>query len=121
MDAWVATDAATGRPRLNVNWPGEYYRVRCCFCNDTRFRLYVNHRWGRYEPAVRSKCLFLAHCFNEDCLARPGRARQLYDYVFDDFGDVTLPGDVIVPVKAAPRPPAPAEPPGRLVPLSQLP
>ena len=121
MNAWVTYDPVTRRPRLVENWPGEYYRVCCCFCKDTRFRLYINHRWGRYEPSVRSKNLWLAHCFNENCLARPGRARQLYDYVFDDFGDVQLGKDIILPGKRAPRAPAVVEPPGTMVPLSQLP
>src|ERR1043166_541750 len=78
MDACVRTDRLTGRQELSVNLPGEYFRVSCCFCNDTRHRLWINHRWGRYEPAVKSKNLFLAHCYNENCLAQPGNVSQLY-------------------------------------------
>jgi hypothetical protein len=83
---WAATDPCTGRLRLEVSLPGEYYRVCCPFCTDTRHRLYINHRWGLWVPELRSDHLFLARCFNEtDCLARPGLARQLRDVVFDDF------------------------------------
>ena len=31
------------RPTSIVN--GEYYRVCCPFCKETRHRLYINHRW----------------------------------------------------------------------------
>ena len=63
---WAATDPCTGRPRLEVIMPGEYYRVSCPFCTDTRHRLYVNHRWGLWVPELRTDNLWLAHCFNED-------------------------------------------------------
>jgi hypothetical protein len=85
MRAGVETDPETGRLRLVVNWPGEYYRVCCPFCWDTKYRLWINHRWALYVPELRSDNLFLAHCYNEDCLARPGRARVLRDAVFNDF------------------------------------
>lgn len=55
-------------PRLEVQHPGEYYRVECPFCNDNRFRLYINHRWG-VRDETGNKNLFLAYCFNENCLA----------------------------------------------------
>jgi hypothetical protein len=71
--------------RLTVLCPGEYYLVSCGFCNDTRHRLWINHRWGLWDPRVRSNNLFLAHCFNEDCLSYQGRARQLYEIVFSDI------------------------------------
>jgi hypothetical protein len=79
------TDPYSDRPRLEVSMPGEYYRVCCPFCNDTRHRLWINHRWGLYVPEFKSDNLFLAHCFNEDCLAQPGRAQQLRNVVFDNF------------------------------------
>jgi hypothetical protein len=82
---WAATDPCTGRLTLQVSLPGEYYRVCCPFCNDTRHRLWINYCWARYIPEFRSDNLWLAHCFNEDCLAEPGRALQLRNVVFDDF------------------------------------
>jgi hypothetical protein len=82
---WAGTDPYSDRPRLEVSLPGEYYRVCCPFCDDTRHRLWINHRWALYVPEFKSDNLWLAHCFNEDCLARPGRARQLRNVLFDDF------------------------------------
>lgn len=55
---------------------GEAYCVCCPFCsalkrvrNDTRFRLWVNHRWGTQIPNFNSYSL--AICYNEDCLSDP--------------------------------------------------
>ena len=59
-----------GRVRLVVISAGEYYRVSCCFCNDTRHRLWINHRWGVPDPKTGSRHRWAATCFNEDCLAR---------------------------------------------------
>jgi hypothetical protein len=37
-------------PRLRLRPPereyGEYYKVNCPICNDTKERLWINHRWG---------------------------------------------------------------------------
>jgi hypothetical protein len=82
---WAGTDPYTDRPRLEVSLPGEYYRIACPFCTDTRHRLWINHCWARYIPEFKTDNLWLAHCFNEDCLARPGRALQLRNLLFDDF------------------------------------
>ncbi len=64
-----ARDLCTDAPRLNISQPGEQYRVCCAFCNDTRYRLYVSHMWGRRDDFGR-RMTFLAKCFNEDCLSR---------------------------------------------------
>jgi hypothetical protein len=100
---------ADGRRKVTVDEPGEYYRVNCPFCSDTRKRLWVNHRFSEYP--------WLAHCFNETyCLSghdgRPRRQR-LFQMLFDcnrpfklkiAFGDapedqvpheVDLPGEII--------------------------
>lgn len=47
---------------------GEYYRVNCPYCYDTRHRLYVSHMWGCRDRDGHPM-LFLAVCYNEDCLA----------------------------------------------------
>jgi hypothetical protein len=85
MVAHVDTDPCAGRLQLRVDWAGEFYRVACCFCGDSRYRLWINHRWGLYVPALKSDNLFLATCYNENCLARPGRAWELRDAVFSGF------------------------------------
>lgn len=99
---------ASGRSRVRVVNSGEYYRVNCPFCNDTRRRLWVNYRFAEYP--------WLAHCFNETyCLSGPeGRPRRqriqqwLFEttrpvkletqagFVADEVavGPVDLPGDV---------------------------
>lgn len=59
-----------GRVRLVTSTSGEYYRVSCPFCNDTRYRLWINHRWGMRDPVTESRHRWAAVCYNEDCLAR---------------------------------------------------
>lgn len=56
-----------GRRRINFRSKGEYYQICCPFCNDSRFRLYVNYMFGQKDADGRPM-RFLAHCFNEDCL-----------------------------------------------------
>jgi hypothetical protein len=53
--------------RVEVANDGSEYRVNCPFCNDTRQRLYVNYRYGTYEPDTGSRNEHLLHCFNEAC------------------------------------------------------
>src|SRR5262245_43966672 len=50
--------------------PGEYYRVNCFACGDTRHRLWVNHMWGVRDPRTGTRHRWAAKCFNEDCLRR---------------------------------------------------
>jgi hypothetical protein len=47
------------RTKANISHPGEYYRVCCPKCNDTRHRLWINHRVVEFP--------WLIVCFNEDC------------------------------------------------------
>jgi hypothetical protein len=116
MVADVDTDPCTGRLRLRVVRGGEMYAVNCPYCGDTRHRLWINHRWGLYVPELRSDHLFLAHCFNEDCLARPGRALELHAAIFSSFArghdpDPVRPGRRL----AGPLRPGQYRPPGRHV------
>jgi hypothetical protein len=61
---------------------GEYYCVNCPFCDDHRHRLWVNHLYGAdYEHNRRTRT-HLATCYNEDCIAKPGRREQLEDLIF---------------------------------------
>lgn len=59
-----------GHVRLSVDSSGEYYKVSCFACNDTRFRLWINHRWGVRDPVTGRRHRWAAHCFNEDCMSR---------------------------------------------------
>lgn len=100
MRATVEKDALTGKPRLIVHDPGEYYTLNCPFCNDTRGRLWINHMWGYLYPQTKNRNLWLAVCYNEGCLSRPGKAKRLYQMIFEDilngrdrhFSDAVLPG-----------------------------
>ena len=58
-----------GQVRLVTSTSGEYYKVCCPFCNDTRFRLWINHRWGVRDPVTESRHRWAAICYNEACLA----------------------------------------------------
>lgn len=77
-----------GRDKRSDNWylnlvePGEYYQVCCPYCNDTRFRLYFNHRWGRKDPDG-NRNLWMAICYNENCLSSYDRRQRLYDEMTD--------------------------------------
>lgn len=104
---------------LNIVASGEYYRVDCCFCDDTRKRLWINHRWGLYDHTSRSRNLFLAHCYNETgCLSKPGRHRDLYNIVFSNFVHEDM--DVLYDSAPVEAEPVKAELPGTLVPVNEL-
>jgi len=70
-----------GNEMKDLVHPGEYYIVCCPFCSDTRFRLYINHMWGkRDERGYRN--LWMAICFNETmCLGTADRRLELYEEV----------------------------------------
>lgn len=59
-----------GRVRLYFVQDGEYYRIRCPYCQDYKPRLYVNHMFGKKDATGRTMN-FLALCFNENCLLDP--------------------------------------------------
>jgi len=52
---------------------GEYYRVNCLFCSDTRRRLWISHRWGEPDSRTGREITHLAYCYNEQCLAGDDR------------------------------------------------
>lgn len=67
--------------RVEMNRSGEYYRVNCPFCPDTRKRLWVNHRFGQLDSQGRSM-KFLAVCYNEGCLEDYSKLMQFCAQVF---------------------------------------
>ena len=75
--AFIATDTESifsepGQPprmRLEISNDGEYYMVFCPYCLDTRYRLYVNHMYGKKSDAGR-QMKFLAVCYNEACMRK---------------------------------------------------
>lgn len=107
MQALVQREALSGKKRLYVQSPGEYYCVACPHCGDTRQRLWINHLWGYRHPETKDRNLWLCHCYNDGCLNSYGRQKVLYDEVFSDFDhesrDIVLPGTKLPagPVQAA--------------------
>jgi hypothetical protein len=76
---------AGNKQSLEVQAAGEYYRVNCPFCGDTRHRLWINHMWGLRDPVTRSRNLWLAWCYNEShCLKDYEKRERLYHAVFVD-------------------------------------
>ena len=63
--------------------PGEEYRVSCPLCSDTRFRLYINHRWGVFDGTSATRNLWLVNCWNENCFSQYDRQKWLSDEVYD--------------------------------------
>jgi hypothetical protein len=75
----MGLDLRTGREKPTIRHPGEYYAVNCPFCNDTRHRCYINHRYGTDDELGRAQT-FLATCFNAGCplsMRKPEIYKQL--------------------------------------------
>lgn len=68
-------DLKTGEPKLVISHPGEYYAICCPFCNDTRFRCYINHMYGT-EDHHGDPRTYLAICFNAGCPLSSGTKRD---------------------------------------------
>ena len=105
------------KPTLQIDMAGEYYRVNCPYCTDTRKRLWINHRWGKRDEYGRLN-LFLAVCYNENCLAEPGRVFEFYKSVFTDFSHEV--NDNVQKLSAEDMPSSAPAWPGRRVPLDEL-
>lgn len=70
-----------GRIQANVV-DGEYYRVNCPFCNDTRNRLFIHYRWGEYDDRTGYRLLHIANCFNEQCIDSYEKQKALLSLVY---------------------------------------
>lgn len=70
------------RQRDGIRSAGEYYRVCCPLCNDTRHRCWINHRFQDYKYAVI--------CFNERCYENHANRQHLYDMLFRPVGNRRL-------------------------------
>jgi hypothetical protein len=74
---------AQGRPRWIVASWGESYRINCPFCNDTRRRLWVNYRFGQFDPVnLHNLATHYGICFNEDCLIHAENRARLIDEIY---------------------------------------
>lgn len=106
----------------SIHHSGEYYRVNCPFCRDTRHRLWVNHMFGQVDASGRPM-RFLATCYNEDCMAEFGNRKRFNDAVYG-FRNVNernrqrfslTQGAWVDPTQIGP-----VEIPGTVIPMSQL-
>lgn len=73
------------RWRVSVQTRGEEYQVRCPFCHDQKPRLSINNLWGAPDQQTGRKNLWLARCYNEECLTDTQLQWQLYEQVFQHF------------------------------------
>ena len=118
MSATAVLDFVSKKPRLNIAHPGEYYQVCCPYCHDSRFRLYVNHMYGKKDSFGR-KMTFLAICYNDTaCMSDDEKRDDLHNTLEEMDG-------VLERAKVLDGEPAPAEArevdwPGPCIPLAQL-
>jgi len=79
-------DSGSGR-RAEFIVEGEYYRLNCPFCNDTKRRLWVNHRWGRgFDEFPEYHFWYAVTCFNEECLKNSENLKLFKNKVYGAIG-----------------------------------
>lgn len=107
---------------MKITRSGEVYRVNCPYCPDTRKRLYINHRWGKYDDVLGSRQLWLLHCFNEECFKTyPERKLALYNDLFDPLQDMPAAMDEVLRGEEDYDFSEPAFFPGIITPITKLP
>lgn len=109
--------------RTVIRQRGEAYCICCPFCHhvkrvrpDTRFRLYVNHRWGTNIPNFNSYTL--VKCYNEDCLSDLDVSQLFREWVMGK--NVYIPKEALITPTEEP-PLSPASLPHNFIPLQSLP
>lgn len=102
-------------PQLLITHAGEYYQVCCPYCNDTRHRLYVNHRYGQLDAFGR-RLFFLAICYNEGCLSNRDNLKDFMEQLdAEEIGAAKVLQGKVVPEEARE-----VLPPGPSIPLNRL-
>lgn len=76
---------------------GEEYRVNCPECQETRHRLYINHRWGVYDERSNSRNLWLMNCWKSSCMSDYSTQRQWYDTICSPLIIEMGPSDLVAP------------------------
>ena len=114
---FALTQMRQDKPWVVAKQFGEYYRVNCPFCGDTRKRLWINHMYGK-KFCDNKRLRFLAICYNENCLANYENRKKLHDLI--DFG-ASLSNAVILPGKKYLPEPTTVSLPGLCRPLHELP
>lgn len=84
-DRYIGTQQESSYRRGRIQNPplyaGEYYRVSCPFCDDTRQRLYINHMFNVVAEGGDDH-LYLAHCFNGECIDCRSVQTRLVEIIF---------------------------------------
>jgi hypothetical protein len=112
---------AAGKSRWVVSTWGESYRINCPFCRDSRYRLWINYRFGQPDPVnLRQLGTFYGICFNEDCLRFSENRATLVDEIYgvhnrNDCFALNVEGDVGHTRRLIERPW-----PGDMVPMTQM-
>lgn len=117
MNGGWQRDPLTNRLRPMLASPGEYYRINCPFCNDTKFRLWVNHMYGQYDPDGR-RLTYLATCYH--CTRFSEHRRQFEDMVLG-FRNRDAREWTVNPGSTEHTGLSQAQPPGTCIPLLDLP
>lgn len=99
---------------------GEYYRVCCPRCRDSKYRLWVSYLWGKRNPRTGNLVFHTYHCFNEECEKFGTNRLDLYDelchvYAVGKSGNIEL-SDIATEAERAPV----ITTPGVCVPLHSL-
>jgi len=69
-----------GKARWEKVDGGEEYHVCCPICGDTRFRLFINHMWGRDREA-KLPASKLVICHNERCDSNDNKEHNVVEYL----------------------------------------
>jgi len=110
-----------GGTYTSLLYAGEYYRVNCPFCSDTRHRLWINHMYGQPD-ANGWPMTFLAHCYNEHCLENQAN-RQIIENAVLKFRNANQRGAAFALQQGEwvdPLNHAKAESPGDIIPMRDL-
>jgi len=100
---------------------GEYYRVSCPKCFDTRFRLWISYLWGTADEDGEPQT-DLCHCFNEGCEGKRGSGHlDLFDYIYGAASHIRPRADLQVLESSESSGEATLLSPGYCLPLSALP
>lgn len=108
-----------GTTQYNFSQKGEYYRVNCPFCKESRQRLWVSHMWGvpdRHDKAH----WWMAHCFNEKCMEDEAYRKQLISMVYKGVGREQRRSTFIAKGRRDTGVVGPVDWPGPVTPINQL-
>jgi hypothetical protein len=108
------------RPSRTVSVSGEEYFVPCPFCKDYKKRLSINHMWGVWDPESYSNNLWLAQCYNEQCLGDYALQQALFLQLYGVNSNTRNAVPIIAARSADPLQLKEAQPPGPMMRLDEL-